>query len=92
MVYETFLGQDLRWEACELVVGEINESDVGSVFEKTSVVLKQPRGQVCDQVLREVQVGQVDQRAEKIGVDGGDGVCSQPKRVERGKGFKEVSG
>ena len=92
MVCETFLGQNLRWESCQLVVGEVYEGDVRAVLEKTSVLLKQTGKQVCDQVLGEVEVGQVDQGAEKVGVDGGDRVCSQSKGVERGERPEEVDG
>merc|ERR1719237_270857 len=92
MVCETFLGQNIRWEPCQLVVGEVYEGDVRAVLEKTSVVLKQTRKQVCDHVLGEVEVGQVDQGAEKVGVDGGDRVCSQSEGVERGERPEEVGG
>ena len=92
MVCETFLGQNIRWEPCQLVVREVNKGDVGAVVEKTSVVLKQMREQLCDHVLGQVEMGEVDQGAEKVRVDGGDGVCSESKGVERGKMHEEVGG
>ena len=36
-------------------------------------------------------MGEVDEGAEKGGMEGGDGVCSESKGVERGKRLEEVS-